>query len=209
MKIIRNIFWIAVSLVLCFAIYANFIIIQYNQGIYSSAENIQEMPVALVFGGGMMDNGDQTPMQYDRVEAGVELYKQGKVQKVMMTGDDGRRVASEVQAMKEQAIARGVPEGDIIVDPAGLRTYESCYRAKEIYGITHAIGVSQNFHLPRIIYFCYRQGINIIGYSADKRNYDYQMKMEVREVLARVKGWWQQEITKPDPQYLGEKQSVL
>lgn len=170
---------------------------------------MQEMPVAMVFGGGMLENGDETPMQYDRVEVGVQLYKEGKVGKLLITGDDGRRVVNEVDTMKQHAIEKGVPESDIVVDPAGLRTYESCYRAKEIYGITHAIGVSQDFHLSRIIYFCSRHGINIVGFSADKRVYDNQMKMEVREAFARVKGWWQQEITKPKPTYLGEKVNIF
>jgi len=190
-------------------LYANLTILQYRQGIYTDLALVPQAPVALVFGGGMKENGEQSDYQFDRVRAGIELYKSGKVGKIMMTGDDGRRRADEVDAMKKQAMDIGIPDTDIIVDPPGLRTYESCYRAKHIYGLTDIIAVSQNFHLPRIIYFCSRQGIHVVGFSADRRDYESIYFIHVREILARLKGWWQQEVTKPEPQYLGEKIQVL
>jgi len=190
-------------------LYANIIILQYKPGIYADLSAVPRAPIALVFGGGMKEDGEQTDYQFDRVRAAIELYKSGKVGKIMMTGDDGRRRADEVGAMKKQAMDIGIPDTDIVIDPAGLRTYESCYRAKSIYGLTDIIAVSQDFHLPRILYFCSRQGIHVVGFSADRREYDTIFHLQVREALARLKGWWQQEVTKPKPKYLGEKIQVL
>ena len=155
-------------------------------------------PVALILGGGMKENGEQSEMQRDRVLTGIELYKAGRVQTLVMTGDDGTRRFNEVDAMKQLAVDNGVPEEDIIIDPKSFRTYLSCYRAKHVYGFDQVIGVSQNFHLPRILYFCNSMGIDTVGVSADKSDYGWNIyRMHLRDVLARVKGWWQMEVSRP------------
>ncbi|MDO8625921.1 MAG: ElyC/SanA/YdcF family protein [Candidatus Magasanikbacteria bacterium] len=158
---------------------------------------------AIIFGGGMQDTGEQSVFQTDRVARGVELYKLGKAKKLIMTGDDGGNHDDEVHAMKLQAIKFGVPKDSIIVDTHGYRTYESCYRARAVYGVTSTIVVSQSFHLPRILYLCRGLGVEAVGVSADLRGYGwFGVKAEVREALARVKAWWQLEVTRPGPRSL-------
>ena len=159
--------------------------------------------LAIVFGGGMLESGEQSKSQEDRVLVGVELYKLGKVQKIMVTGDDGGNHDDEVAAMKLQAIKLGVPKDDITIDPHGYRTYESCYRALAVYNVTNAIVVSQSYHIPRIIYLCRGLGVETIGVAADLRDYGIVWyESEMREVLARVKGWWQLEVSCPKPRSL-------
>ena len=186
------------SLILLLTLFCNLTILSYKKDIIAFTE--ASAPIAIVFGGGMLENGEQTPMQKDRVDTGIALYKAGNVQKIFITGDDGTSKFNEVDAMKAHVLSSGVPEEAIIVDGSSFRTYESCYRAKHVYGIDHAVGVSQWFHLPRILYFCQELGIDIVGVSSDNQDYGFHIyRMHARDVLARVKGWWQIEISKPLP----------
>lgn len=181
---------------------ANALILSYH-GFIVSASTVPARPVGLVFGGGMKSPGVMSDMQTDRVIQGVALYKAGKVQKLMMTGDDGGYVGDEVTFMKQYAIDQGVPAQDIMVDPHGYRTYESCYRERYIYGLTSTIAISQEFHLSRIMYLCQGFGIDTIGVAADLHDYGfYSYKMSVREALARLKAFWQFAITHPKPMSL-------
>lgn len=180
-------------------VYANLAVLKYSNNIHNFAETAPSAETALIFGGGMNKDGTMSQMQYDRVLAGVELYSKGNVKKLLMTGDDGQNHTDEVSFMKKLAIEQSVPESAINIDPHGYRTYESCYRASRVYGVTTTIAVSQSFHLPRIRYFCERMGIQTIGAAADLRDYDAVWVPYFREYLARVKGWWQMEVTKPKP----------
>lgn len=165
-----------------------------------SMDAIPERPLALIFGGGMQSPGVMSAMQTDRVLQGVALYQHGKVHKLMMTGDDGGYVGDEVTFMRQRAIDEGVSAKDILVDPHGYRTYESCYREKFLYGVTSTLVVSQSFHLPRIAYLCRGFGIDTLGVAADRQSYGRQTWwMALREALARVKAFWQFEITHPQP----------
>lgn len=178
-------------------------ILREQQYIVRDEQILSTTSVALVFGGGMQRDGNQTQMQADRVSKAVELYSSKKVSKIMMTGDDGANNANEVDAMWSQAKDLGVPISDILIDRHGYRTYESCYREANILGIKKVVAVSQSFHLPRIIYFCRHFGIETIGVSADLRSYGWQsIFMNVREWMARVKGVWQVEVTNPLPRNL-------
>ncbi len=183
-------------------LYANRKILGYQSGIMN-IDTVPTSSLVVVFGGGMNEDGSQSAMQEDRVRVGVELFKKGKVSRIMMTGDDGGLRSDEVSAMRAMALLMGVSSTSIIIDPHGYRTYESCYREKFVYGVTSTLVVSQQFHLPRIVYLCESFGIHAVGVSADKTNYGWrQWWAEGREVLARVKAWWQMEITKPMPRSL-------
>lgn len=175
------------------------VIMPYSQYIVGDINQLPEREVALVFGGGMEEDGTQSKMQAMRVKTAVELYKKGKVKKIMMTGDDGRVRFDEITAMVYDARVSGVPVYDIMTDPHGYRTYESCYRESRVYELTSVIAISQEFHLPRILYFCRNFGIDTIGFAADYHGYNINMKMAVREMFARVKGWWQVTVTEPLP----------
>lgn len=175
-----------------FVIICNLYILSFGRNIISSVDAVEARPLAIIFGGGMKDDGiTMTQMQEDRVKRGVELYKAGKVQKLLMTGDDGGNNADEVGAMKKYAVAAGVPDKDIDIDPHGYNTFKSCDRAGLIYHIPKSIVISQSFHLSRIMYFCSSiQNLDVVPVSADLRDYGVWAKIWPsggREWLARVK----------------------
>ena len=187
---------------LFFLVYSNLIILQ-NKKNMVFLEDAPTSSLALVFGGGLNNDGSPNDMAMDRVIEGVALYKSAKVAKIMITGDDGRRYGNEVDVMKKAAIDLGVPEDKILLDRHGYRTYESCYRESRVYGVTDVIAVSQTFHLPRIIYLCKNFGINTYGVASDLRDYGVDsFKMGVREIAARLKAWWQVKISHPLPMTL-------
>jgi SanA protein len=125
-------------------------------------------PVAIVFGAGLRRDGSPSPVLRDRVTRGVELYLAGKVDKLLMSGDNSSAYYDEPTAMRDLAISLGVPEDDIVLDYAGLRTYDTCYRANAIFGLTEVTLVTQQFHLPRALYTCNALGISAIGVPADR-----------------------------------------
>lgn len=208
-----NKFWHAVVictfLIIGIIFYAHSIIIPYNRYVYHDINTIPEKEIGLVFGGGMKEIGVQSDMQLARVNAGIDLYKKGKVKKLVMTGDDGAFRINEVDYMRSYAIENGIPINDISVDPHGYRTYESCIRASTIFNLSDVIVISQDFHLPRIIYFCKNFGIETIGFSADYKEVKLSYKIYLREMLARVKGLWQVKISKPEPMVLEASYSLF
>ncbi len=172
---------------------------------YSLLEQLPAGQVALVFGAGIRNNRPSAVLA-DRVEAAAALYHAGKVQKLLMSGDNRYLDYNEPAVMQAYAIELKVPAEDIILDYAGRRTYDSCYRAREIFGLETAILVTQTFHQARAAYLCQQLGIKAIGYSADKRPYSRRLRLwwEVRETLAAAAAWWDINVTRPIP-VLGEK----
>lgn len=159
-------------------------------------------PVAIVFGAA----GD---ILTDRVTTGVELYKAGKVKKLLMTGDNGRDGYNEPETMKEQAVAEGVPAQDIACDYAGFRTYDSLYRAHAIFGVTSALLVTQRYHLPRALFLARRLGIDdAVGVDAAKRSYVGQWSFNLREIAAVEVAWLQAVIIHPRPKFLGKPETL-
>lgn len=126
-----------------------------------------EQTVAVIFGARAYSNGRLSAMLADRVETGVDLYNAGKVDYLLMSGDSGPESNNEPEAMRQYAIARGVPSEAIIVDPHGRRSYDTCYRAHHVYGVEDAILVTQNFHLDRTLLLCNTLGIQSVGVFAD------------------------------------------
>lgn len=179
-------------------LYANHTILQYESRIIAPA-SAPTSSLALIFGGGMKNAVEMSDMQWDRVEVGAQLYNSGRVEQLMITGDDGALRADEITAMTNRLVELGVPTSSLRVDPHGYRTYESCIREARLYGVTSTIVISQSFHLPRIQYFCEHFGIRTIPVHADLRVYEKMLWAgNVREILARLKGWWQITVTKPD-----------
>ncbi|MEZ5346291.1 MAG: ElyC/SanA/YdcF family protein [Pyrinomonadaceae bacterium] len=148
-------------------------------------------PVVIVYGAAVLKNGKLSSVLYDRVYVAAELYKAKKVKKLLMSGDNSRKEYDEPTAMKNAAIELGVPEADIVTDFAGRRTYDTCYRAKEIFEIKKAIHVTQKFHLPRAIYLCEKIGIESIGLKADRQRYRDEDAWNIREFLAVVSAWFE------------------
>ena len=142
-------------------------------------------------------------MLYDRIKMGNELYLSKAAPKIIMSGDHGQVEYDEVSTMKAYAVDAGVPSEDVFCDHAGFSTYESIYRAKEIFGADKVIIVTQEYHLHRALYVAKSLGIDAYGVSADYRTYAGQIGRDLREILARNKDFITS-ILKPEPTYLGE-----
>jgi len=127
--------------------------------------------VAIIFGAGLKRDGTPTVILRDRVETGVRLYLDGKAEKLLMSGDNSVAYYNEPEAMRQYAISLGVPDQDIVLDYAGRRTYDTCFRAKSIFGVERALLVTQKFHLPRALFICNMLGLTASGVEANNRNY--------------------------------------
>ncbi len=173
---------------------------------YSKIDQVPPQPVAIVFGAGVWADGTPTPMLADRIQGAIDLYRLGRVQKILMTGDNATPEYNEVIAMKSYALQQGIPEADITLDYAGFSTYESCYRAKAIFGIEQAILITQKYHLPRAVYTCNQLGIDSVGYGTQDwgKFRDESMRFYTqREILAVVKAVLEIHILRPKPTFLG------
>ena len=141
---------------------------------------------AVVLGAKVHEGGRLSDMLHDRMDAAIALYQEGKVQKLLLSGD-GSGEWSEVKYMKLYALENGVREEDIVEDPEGYSTYETMQRAKSVYGAENIVAVTQSYHLYRAMYIARDMGMNVKGASADLDVYSGQLYRDIREVLARVK----------------------
>ena len=144
----------------------------------------------------------------DRVWTAAELYKAGKVEKLLMSGDNRYIEYNEPEAMRQYALAQGVPDEDIVLDYAGRRTYDTCYRAEYIFEVEEAILVTQWFHLDRALYTCDKLGIDAVGVAADRRDYQSARYWWMREVAAVTRAWLDLNLLHPMP-VLGDKLPIL
>jgi len=166
------------------------------------AEKLKNVDCILILGAGIW--GDKpSPMLEDRLKQGISLYKNGVSNKIIMSGDHSKKDYDEVNVMKKFAIDEEVQSEDIFMDHAGFSTYESIYRAKEIFKAKKIVIVTQKYHLYRALYIANKLGIEAYGVSSDPRKYVGQTSRELREILARDKDFIKC-IFKPQPTYLGE-----
>ena len=175
------------------------------------AAELDGVDCIIVLGCKVQSDGSPSHMLNDRLEVGVDVYyrlaENGKGSKLLMSGDHGTDEYNEVYTMKRFAIAEGVESSEIFMDHAGFSTYESIYRAKEIFGVDKIVIVTQKYHLYRALYIAKALGVEAYGVSADLRTYVGQVKFSAREILARNKDFITS-IFKPEPTYLGEKISL-
>ena len=165
--------------------------------VFAAATASNALPVAIVFGAGV--RGDNpSAMLYDRVASAVDLYKLGKVSKLLMSGDD-----NEPDVMRNVALKLGVPDEAIVLDLAGRSTYETCYRAREIFDVRTAVLVTQEFHLDRALFTCNALGVDAVGLVADQRPYRSLTYYNLREIAATANAFLELYITRPVP-VLGE-----
>lgn len=157
----------------------------------------------VILGCKVKDDGQPSDMLRDRLQRGIELYRLGAAPKIIMSGDHGRKNYNEVGTMKQYAVEAGVPSSDVFMDHAGFSTYETVYRAKEIFGAKRVIIVTQKYHLYRALYIAKSLGLDAVGVDSDLETYRGQLKRDIREVLARCKDF-ATSIIKPKPTYLGE-----
>jgi len=167
----------------------------------TTAENAPTRPVAIVFGAGLLRDGSPTPVLRDRVATAADLYFRGKVQKLLLSGDNRFLNYNEPEAMRQYALALGMPAEALVLDYAGRRTYDTCYRAKAIFGVESALLVTQKYHLPRAVYTCRALGIGATGVPADRRRYPATpyIYWNLREVLATARALLDVHITHPLP----------
>lgn len=170
--------------------------------ILSSEELEKGYDCVLVLGAGVWETGP-SPMLADRLDYGIAVYKSGAADKMLMSGDHGRAEYDEVNTMKNYAVERGVPSEDVFMDHAGFSTYESLYRAKEIFCAEKIVIVTQRYHLHRALYIANRLGLEAVGIASDPRAYAGQPYYTMREIAARCKDVLQC-IFLPEPTYLGE-----
>ncbi len=160
---------------------------RYAEQIYPPG-NVPATRVAIVFGARVYGDGRLSGMLRDRVDTAINLYKAGKVQKLLLSGDNQFADYNEPGDMMTYALAQGVPAADVQPDYGGRRTYDTCYRAEHIFQVTEAVLVTQAFHLPRALFLCDKLGIKATGVAADRHVYQASALAwsESRELIALV-----------------------
>jgi len=210
-KIIKYIlFFVILAGLICFTtgIVINRYVINYSKKDIYNVSQIDQLPdaeCAVVLGALVMGDGSLSPVLQDRMDYGILLYKQGKVRKLLLTGDNGEHRYNEVGAMREYAMKAGIPQEDIFLDHAGFSTYESMYRAKEIFLCKKVIVVTQMFHISRAVYDAKRLGMEAVGLNADQHIYGNALYNYLREYIARGKDFFWIEVFRPQPKYLGDQ----
>ena len=167
------------------------------------AARLQDIDCIIVLGCGVRPDNTPSHMLEDRLKTGIALFESNAAPKLLMSGDHGRKDYDEVNVMKNFAMKNGIASSDIFMDHAGFSSYETIYRAKEIFKVKRAIIVTQEYHLYRTLYLAEALGLEAYGVSADLRTYRGQLERDLRELLARSKDFISAK-TKPEPKYLGE-----
>lgn len=201
------IFLICVCLVCtAFVLGVNFYVKHVGGELLVSPDDIGEIEKAdciIVLGCQVRADGTPSDMLKDRLERGLELYFAGVAPKILMSGDHGQTEYDEVNTMKQYAIDAGVPSEDVFMDHAGFSTYESIYRAKEIFKAESVVIVTQEYHLYRALYIADKFELKASGVHCDYNIYAGQINREIREILARNKDFITS-LFKPEPSFLGE-----
>lgn len=193
------------------AVAAVFVLLMMINGVKKStepmiygAEDVPRKEAALVLGAGVSENGKLSDMFRDRIDTAVGLYMTGKVDKVLVSGDHGRKEYDEVNAAKDYLLLQGVPGEDIFLDHAGFDTYDSVYRARDVFEAKSMIVVTQGYHLPRALYIADKLGVEAVGVGADLHPYGGQYPRDLRENFAVVKAYLDV-VLQSKPKYLGAK----
>ncbi len=175
----------------------------FDRSVLSSAEELPEADCIMVLGCGVDDNGSPKLLLRDRLDCGVELFELGAAPKLLMSGDHGRVTYDEVNSMKNYAMEQGISSSDVFMDHAGFSTYESMYRARDVFEVDSLIIVTQEYHLYRAVYIARALGLDAWGVACDPGEYYGQIWMDSREFLARNKDFLYC-LFKPEPTFLGD-----
>lgn len=207
-KIVKCFLIIVLILIILIIAINIFVIVQTKNKIIITEETtkLEEVDCILILGAGIRGNFP-TPMLEDRLKTGIFLYENKVSPKILVSGDHINTNHDEVNVMKDYLIGHKVPSQDIFMDHAGISTYDSIYRAKNIFKAKKIIIVTQEYHLYRSLYIARQLDIEAYGTSATTRDYTNQGKREIREILARVKDFFKS-ILKPSSTYLGEAISL-
>lgn len=182
----------------------------YSQPLLFNSDSVLHRPIAIIFGAGLQRDGTPSPVLRDRVETAARLYNAGKVDKLLMSGDNRFVNYNEPGAMRDYAVSLGVPEEDIVLDYAGRRTYDTCYRARHIFNVKEAILVTQNFHMPRALITCNNLGVETVGVPAANARFlrRYYIYWNIRELPATTVAMWEIWVSRPLP-VLGKPEPIF
>ncbi|MER7185416.1 ElyC/SanA/YdcF family protein [Streptomyces hyaluromycini] len=166
--------------------------------------DVPRTDVAVVFGAGLWD-GEPSPYLANRLNAAAQLYKEGRIKVVLVTGDNSRKDYDEPDAMRTYLTGHGVPGKRIVSDYAGFDTWDSCVRAKKIFGVDRAVLISQGFHIRRAVALCEAAGVTSYGIGVDAKHDATWYYGGTREVFAAGKAALDA-VFEPNPQFLGKKE---
>ncbi len=192
-----------------FIAWANLAAVQASRGIlYDDVNLVPPTKVGLVFG--TTDRAQERENLYFRyrIDAAEKLWKAGKIQVILVSGDNSEKYYNEPEKMRRALVERGIPKNKIVCDYAGLRTLDSVVRAKEIFGLTEVVMISQRFHNERAVYLAQANGMKVTGFNAQDVVSSGGFKTKVREVGARVKMWLDVNILGTRPRHLGDKEQL-
>lgn len=205
MKKIIKCLIITVFILLLIIILSNYYIIYITKNKIKTIKeisNIKDIDCIIILGAGVYNNSPK-PMLEDRLLTGIELYNENISNKIIVSGDHGKIYYDEVNVMKNYLIDNSIPSENIFMDHAGFSTYDSIYRAKEIFKAKKIVIVTQKYHLYRAVYIADKLGLEAYGIDAFKREYKNQYKREIREIIARFKDLIKSYF-KPSSKYTGE-----
>lgn len=175
-----------------------------------TVESVPANRVAIVFGAGLLRDGSAGPVLSDRMQTAIALYQAGKADKILVSGDNRFIEYNEPEAGRRYALERGVPDEDIVLDYAGRRTYDTCYRARHIFGVDEAILVTQEFHMARALTLCNWFGVDSVGVEAANRYFLKRARLwwNIRETFAIFQSMWDLLVAKPLP-VMGEPEPIF
>ncbi len=205
LKKIIKFLWRFTSLLILLVFFALFlpklIVLLYAAPRTFTVDTVPAGRIAIVFGAGLLRDGSAGPVLRDRVETAVKLYQQGRVNKLLMSGDNRFVEYNEPEAMRQYALDLGIPDKDIVLDYAGRRTYDTCYRASAIFQVDSAILVTQSFHLPRALFLCNWFGVESTGVEANNSYFRKLSRLiwNTRELFATAQATWDVYVSKPLP----------
>lgn len=208
-KIIKNIFKFFLLLLVAgiiFIAWANYSIKKDSEPFVSyKISDVPEAKTALLLGTGKnLNNGTPNAYFYNRIKAAADLFKSGKMQYIIVSGDNSTKDYNEPEDMQLALIENGVPQDKVILDHAGFRTLDSVVRAKDIFGQTKLIIISQKFHNERAVFLARKNGMDAFGYNAEDVNKYAGLKTNMREYLAKAKVYWDL-IFGVQPKFGGER----
>ena len=183
---------------------ADFEIINFSKKyLYVNSDSFSEAQAIMILGAKVRGDGSLSDIYKDRADTAIDVYRSGQAEKILISGDHGHIEYDEVNAAKNYLLKNGIPAEDIFLDHAGFDTYDSLYRARDIFQIKTLIISTQDFHLPRAVYIARKLGIDAWGASADKHLYSNEQYYEARETIARAKAWLDV-FSRAKPKFLGE-----
>lgn len=169
----------------------------HTKPLHFDTSNWERPRVAVVFGASVLGNRELSPVLADRVTTAIDLYQSKKIDQILVSGDNRHPSYNEPKAMYDYLVSRSIPSRDILIDNSGRSTYETCLRARQVFGLRRAVLVTQGFHLPRALFIANELGIDSIGMAGDLQLDNQFGYLNLREVAAEFKAWFNIRISPP------------